>query len=273
MTSETKESSAPHANTPLPRGTYAPSTASDLRSPCPVVNSLANHGYIPRDGRNIHLDEILGALKEVGVSYGIRSAFSHPIFLEYTDPNPTRPAPSRGIWYLLRNPWALLLARFGMRRPGQTDAAGRRVLDLDQLARHNVVEHDVSLSRRDAAQGDDCTRQPDLVQDLLAASTDGGRMLSMQDLVELRKRRIATQKAENKSLDYGKFQHQLGCGEIALILGAFGDGKKVPVDRVRAVFEEERLPWEEGWKKRWWTLGFVELQSTIGKVKKLIGPI
>jgi hypothetical protein len=24
----------------------------DLRSPCPGLNSLANHGFLPRDGRN-----------------------------------------------------------------------------------------------------------------------------------------------------------------------------------------------------------------------------
>lgn len=26
--------------------------ADDLRSPCPVLNALANHGFLPRDGRN-----------------------------------------------------------------------------------------------------------------------------------------------------------------------------------------------------------------------------
>jgi hypothetical protein len=24
----------------------------DLRSPCPALNALANHGFLPRDGRN-----------------------------------------------------------------------------------------------------------------------------------------------------------------------------------------------------------------------------
>ncbi|KAK8062027.1 Chloroperoxidase [Apiospora phragmitis] len=28
--------------------------ASDSRSPCPGLNVLANHGYHPRDGRNIN---------------------------------------------------------------------------------------------------------------------------------------------------------------------------------------------------------------------------
>jgi hypothetical protein len=27
----------------------------DLRSPCPALNSMANHGILPRDGRDIDL--------------------------------------------------------------------------------------------------------------------------------------------------------------------------------------------------------------------------
>jgi hypothetical protein len=26
---------------------------NDLRSPCPALNTLANHGYLPHDGKNI----------------------------------------------------------------------------------------------------------------------------------------------------------------------------------------------------------------------------
>ena len=60
----------------LRRGDYgAPSTA-DLRSPCPVVNALANHGYIPRDGRNVRSDEMYAAMAELGASRTVRATLT-----------------------------------------------------------------------------------------------------------------------------------------------------------------------------------------------------
>jgi hypothetical protein len=35
------------------------------RSPCPALNALANHGYIPRDGADVSLDEFLDSIDEV----------------------------------------------------------------------------------------------------------------------------------------------------------------------------------------------------------------
>lgn len=32
---------------------YQPPEPNDSRSPCPALNALANHGYLPRDGKNI----------------------------------------------------------------------------------------------------------------------------------------------------------------------------------------------------------------------------
>jgi len=32
---------------------YQASGPNDSRSPCPALNALANHGYLPRDGKNI----------------------------------------------------------------------------------------------------------------------------------------------------------------------------------------------------------------------------
>ncbi|CAF4377053.1 unnamed protein product [Adineta steineri] len=32
---------------------YQPPGPNDSRSPCPALNALANHGYLPRDGKNI----------------------------------------------------------------------------------------------------------------------------------------------------------------------------------------------------------------------------
>ena len=33
---------------------YVRPNRNDARSPCPALNTLANHGYLPRDGKNIN---------------------------------------------------------------------------------------------------------------------------------------------------------------------------------------------------------------------------
>ena len=217
-------------------------------------------------------------MKEVGLSTALGAIFSNPIFLEHKEPKTAaemrkKAASQRShsflgyIWYLIRNPWAVLFSAFGMRRPGQEDAAGKKCLNLDQLGLPGVVEHDISLTRRDHAQGDNLSRQPDHSEDLVASSSDGGHTLSAEDLAALRRRRIEKQKEVNPGLVYGPLQHQIACAEISLILDVFGDGSKVRCDFARAFFQEERLPLQEGWKKRrWWSLN-----RTIGKVKQLTG--
>ena len=36
-----------------------------VRSPCPALNTLANHGFINRDGKNVDLDDLANALELV----------------------------------------------------------------------------------------------------------------------------------------------------------------------------------------------------------------
>jgi hypothetical protein len=53
-------------------GVFMPPSDSDIRGPCPGLNSLANHGFLPRDGKNIHVTDIVAAMDQhlgVAVSY------------------------------------------------------------------------------------------------------------------------------------------------------------------------------------------------------------
>jgi hypothetical protein len=262
--------SSPLLSCALAKGTYSPASPTDKRSPCPLINSLANHGYISRDGRNIPAHELNAAMNVVGLSTALGSVFSNAIYNIHQDPRPAHMSTLSRLWSFLRNPWTLL-AVFGMRRMGQ-EHKGKPVVDLDQLALHGVVEHDVSLTRRDAAQRQgNCVSQPDLVAELLACPVQNGGV-SMEAFAELRKRRIQQQLNDNPELKYGAKEHQIACGEIALILSCFGDGKSVKWNYLKAVFEDERLPFDDGWKKRrWWTVGFRELASGVAKLKVMIG--
>ena len=256
----------------LPRGKYAPSTKDQIRSPCPLINSLANHGYIARSGKDITASELNAAMNEVGLSTALGAFFARPIFNVAQGPKYLRKDVGffQKMWIILRNPWAIL-SMFGVRKPDQENA-GKAVLNLDQLALPGVIEHDISLTRRDHLQREgNIAPQEDLIKAMLACSKDG-KTLTMADLAAYRKRRIQQQLDDNPGLHYGSLQHTIACTEISLVLNLLGDGKSVRCDYARAFFQEERLPVAEGWKKRWWwTLGFAELGGTVSKVKALVG--
>lgn len=265
MTSQPPSPTSP----PLKRGTYHPHQPTDLRSPCPGINTLANHGYIARDGRSVRSSEIHAALGELGLGSFLATCFAWPPFLElHTGPSPPK---KESWWSIIRSPFAYMLRGFALREPGQVDSEGVPCVNLDQLGRHNVVEHDVSMTRFDYAQGDNHTPQPELIANLLAKSGNGST-LTLADFVKLRKERYARQAKENPKLEYGKLQNYIACTEVALILKVFGNGEEVPLSYVKAFVGEERLPWEEGWKRRvWWTLGLMELNSLAKKVISLVG--
>lgn len=270
-------------NDDLAVGVYAPPPPNALRSPCPMINSLANHGYIPRSGRNVHALDFQNAMTEiVGLSTPCAALLSNPIFLEHINPSTPSPAAKPSflgrLWTILRNPWELMPHKIGMwiASNAQIDATtGKRFLNLDQLALHGAVEHDISLTRRDAHQSQGGLHpQKDLIDALLASSTDG-QYLTLADLCALRRRRIETQRRENPDVQYGKLEHEIACGEAALVVKVFGDGTRVEVSRVRALFEEERLPIREGWKRRsrWWSIGLVELKMCTMRFQRRIGNV
>lgn len=259
-----------NTSTALKKGQYSPPKPGDTRSPCPAINALANHGYLPRDGRNVHAPEVLNGMHQLGLGAFLAYIFTHPIFLVEKKLDTKK---SAGWWDTIVHPFNTALAAFGMRKPDQNDKNGQPVLNLDQLALHNVVEHDVSLTRRDFAQGDNLSPQPDLIEELLQASSNG-EVITIDDFVKLRKRRYEEQKKDNPELDFDGFRLQLACAEVALILKVIGNGSEVKVKYLRAFFKEGRLPIEEGWSKRkLWPLGFIELNSLANKFKGLLGPI
>ena len=159
------------------RGTYIPRRPTDIRSPCTAINALANHGYIARSGR---ASEIYAAMGELGVGSMLGTFFTYPPFIElYIGVQATPPS----WWSIISNPFSYALSSFAMRSPGQKDADGVACLNLDHLAKYNVVEHDISISRSDYAQGNNINPRQDLIEDLLESSSNGST-LTVADLVK-----------------------------------------------------------------------------------------
>jgi len=94
---------------------FCPAQKTDSRSPCPALNALANHGYLPRNGQHIHAGQLIKALRE---GYNLTWPLATILTL--------------GACYLL----------------GQF-----RCISLYDLARHNLIEHDASVVHPDAIKG------------------------------------------------------------------------------------------------------------------------
>ncbi|KAJ3546110.1 hypothetical protein NM208_g2173 [Fusarium decemcellulare] len=255
-------------------GEYAKAPANASRSPCPVVNALANHGYLERSGQNIYVEDLNASMRHVGMSPLLGSVFAIPTYFEYHDPAKAsikKPVSTwHRIWSLIKNPYSYF-DYFGCWNASQLNN-GRKFLNLKDLASHGAIEHDISLSRRDIQQkqGNNDPQQ-DLIEEMLEYSFDG-KFLTIDDLGRFIKARIQQQLVDNPELVYGPAQHQVNCGQIALMMGCFGDGKTIPVSYVKAIFEDERLPIKEGWKKRfWWTMGLVEFFGAVRRLVTTVG--
>lgn len=94
---------------------WAPPGPGDVRGPCPAMNSMANHGIIPRNGKNLTIPLLASTLAETFNLSPEMGTIVAAIGLN------TAPDPSVGHF------------------------------QLDHLNKHNAFEHDASLSRVDFA--------------------------------------------------------------------------------------------------------------------------
>lgn len=227
----------------LHKGQYHPAGPDDLRSPCPVLNSLANHGYIARDGKSITAAELKSAIRYVGLGLDIASVLVSRVFQVHSD-DPKHGPPGS--------------SQVGLRDPGQVNQDGIPVLNLDQVGRPHALEHDVSITRQDRALGDCIHLDPDLYKQFLRTAKEGRFHSTVMG--RYRKVRYDEQQRDNPHLQFGKFEHYVACSEVAALRSVFGKGvtKGIPDDYVRAVFGEERLPYDEGWSPRRFKVYFPE---------------
>ncbi|KAI0321821.1 Cloroperoxidase [Amylostereum chailletii] len=203
---------------------FVPAGPSDRRSPCPALNALANQSHLPHDGRNINICQFMRAMSEV---------------------------------YHISAPLGLLLSLGGVISCGN----GWKV-DLDDLARHDRIEHDGSLTHDDAAHGAiyaPTQPNPKLLDKLLSITqTD---YLSLEDLVRVRAARDAS-----LSKPLSKPHSIISFGEVALTSQMFSDKEgRIPKDFLRQWFGEQRLP--DGWVKPSQTVGIATTTKLNNQVK------
>ncbi|RKP06047.1 hypothetical protein THASP1DRAFT_25555 [Thamnocephalis sphaerospora] len=225
-----------------PKSYQAPG-ANAVRSPCPMLNTMANHGYIPRDGKNIDVKKLKRALGRMGVAPAVQQQLVAPI-------------PKLG------------RLKKGM-LPHRAKDPEAYEFDLSDLAQHGYLEHDVSLTRADYRPGIDELRHvrvnEALVQQLelfanehgyldyasLARARNLRQQQSAQEAAEARKEHKrhtydqlgkAVEGATTRSLDYGTHAQVQSHAECGLLLELMGRAGRVHVDTLDAFLLHERFP-------------------------------
>ncbi|KAJ3111275.1 hypothetical protein HK100_002741 [Physocladia obscura] len=200
---------------------YVPPQATDSRSPCPALNILANHGYLPRDGRALTKDMLYQAVKQV-FNVDARPFSLNKIFYARDDP---------------AHPEGLLLP-------------GKDTIDLEDLNLPNKVEHEVSLTRHDRHLADSNKPDPALVAALKAATSSSTTThLTATDITRHRVTRYAHSKQHNaQNMVYTTKELVLSLGQDAFILYVFGRDGMIPLEYIDDFFLLERIP--NGWTKR-----------------------
>ena len=173
---------SPHAGCNLSWPPFTPPSPTDSRSCCPALNAMANHGILPHSGKNIPYPVL---------SHAIRATFNFaPSFCFFVP------------WYMAR-----ILGR----------EYARDTIDLGDVSVHNGIEHDASLTRRDAGVDKDQARPAlELIEDMLAHATGPGGTITAADMARASSKRRREARASNSAFTLSTF-HKL-----------FGSSKYVP---------------------------------------------
>ncbi|KIJ64346.1 hypothetical protein HYDPIDRAFT_90678 [Hydnomerulius pinastri MD-312] len=197
--STARRSYSPHG---LHRPPFVPASQGDKRSPCPALNALANHGYLPHDGKNIGIWQLIQAVRSV---------------------------------YNLSFPLAALLALTGILFCGHAMR-----LDLDALALHNKIEHDASIVHADALEGHSKAPipvDPDLLHSFLSHANPHKGM-SLGCLAQVRVDREA---GLASPLDHLHSEIGTGEAALCWLLLKEDNGQ-IPLSTLSQWYGEERIP-------------------------------
>ena len=197
-----------HANFP-----FEPPAADASRSPCPVLNSLANHGFLPRDGKNLSPNALNFAFTmALNIDNAVTVSLAAPTFNISTT----------GV-------------------PG--------TVNLEDMKAHNVIEHDGSLSRADTVTGNANSFDAPIWDTVKAHFT--GPTIDINTMAAARKDRIAAAMAANPEFSLTPAQVKTSFAESAFILGTLGNNFENPQTStvfMNTIFQQERFPFGEGFQ-------------------------
>ncbi|KAI0530212.1 Cloroperoxidase [Xylaria digitata] len=214
-------SSLPVLAAPRDRGEWRAPGEGDVRAPCPMLNTLANHGYLPRNGKGISKAIAVEALS-TAINWDVSVVSPLYDFAQPTNPDPNA-----------------------------------TTIDLNHLTTHNILEHDGSLSRQDTFFGPADVFHADTWKETLAYFTTPN--IDVGQAARARTARVITSASTNPSFTFPQIGSFFDYGETAAYQFVFGtwnleannikDKISTPLELVKYFFEFERLPFEMGWKR------------------------
>ncbi|KAN0114595.1 Cloroperoxidase [Hyaloscypha variabilis] len=202
---------------------WTPPGPDDVRGPCPMLNTLANHGILPHSGYNISQEITIKALSS---AVNFTSNLAEFLFAFALTTNPEQNA---------------------------------TVFNLHQLGTHDILEHDASLSRSDKF----FNTSDAFNKDVFAETTSywPGDVIDLQKAATSRHARALTSVGKNPSFTFSELARGFAHGEVAALPLVFGDrvAGTAPKDLVVSFFENERLPVDLGWKTPALAIGNLDL--------------
>lgn len=213
----------------------APGT-SDSRSPCPGLNALANHGILPRDGKNINMATLIQA---TFTGFSLAQAATEVVGGVALDASTTGDATT---------------------------------FNLADLAQHDpqVIEHDGSMTREDENTGDNLAFSDAAWQRTL---TNWGDVDTITFAVAAAERTARfTYGAANNPDFNATFANTGSLLEYSLILSAFGSLTEGNgnLTLIKYMFENERLPIELGWQPPTENITVASVQAMAAQITALL---
>lgn len=171
-------------------------------SPCPALNALANHGYFPRDGRNISLEETKRVFTEVlHMSTGLA--------------------------------WLLSLPARDFLKPDGT-------YDLTDLREHNKIEHDFSYTRLNHSTGDNFSFQPSMLRTIIEVDARGGAV-DLRSIARMYNRRHREEREKGTPRPTWRLFF-VGLSQTVSFMSTSGLGNRLEKEVLWEFFGEEKWP-------------------------------
>jgi hypothetical protein len=195
----------------LKEGEYAAPEAGAARSACPMLNTLANHGYLPRNGSAFNREKTREVFDRVlNTDSGVTDFFFNAAV-----------------------------------NAGMTDGSPETI-SLSSINVHGNIEHDISLVREDIALGNPLLINQTMVENFAKFASDG-KGLAFGDIGAYRKARFNEQKARNPGLTFGVTEQVIASGEAAIMFLTFEKSGRIPVSTIKTFLGQEKLP--EGYSR------------------------
>ncbi|KAF7373225.1 HEME-HALOPEROXIDASE domain-containing protein [Mycena sanguinolenta] len=241
---------------------FIPAGTSDRRSPCPALNALANHGYLPRHGTQITFMQLLHAIKMVyNLSLPLALLLTLAGFLTCgklsiswakpkTASKPDSFVPYQGHEWGLPISWTLSLSDLSARG-------------------WNKIAHDASLVHPSGIPSH--APDPILIASLLSFASDSHEAgLTLDGLAA-----VHAQRERTLPHRLGSLHEQVACGECALAWLVMGNPATgvIDLETLEQWFGDERLP--DGWwnlKRPTEAVGLIRARKTAGKVQHMAQP-